>query len=295
MLALTRQRVRLGLLLIAFNAAAHFIPFERSSLSPDDYAALVRMRSMPSLGLADMLRVYPDRPLTSLAAMAQHRAFGQGTTGPLLVLFALSAAVIVAVFILLSLLLDADRSAFVGALIFSLLPNKLEIYHGSVQTMVNFAILYYLLSLALFVQYARRRSRACLAASLLFYSLGVFAYEIGFLAPLFAALYGWLRDRKALHATARALAFGSLRPFMSLFHQYAGGYMALALLNGLRCFAALPWHWLGVALLCDAAILIVRMASAGGRRRLGSISKAGNKYARAMLVQAGWCILRMDA
>jgi transposase len=35
--------------------------------------------------------------------------------------------------------------------------------------------------------------------------------------------------------------------------------------------------------------------SSGGRRRLGSISKAGNKYARAMLVQAGWCILRMDA
>jgi transposase len=32
--------------------------------------------------------------------------------------------------------------------------------------------------------------------------------------------------------------------------------------------------------------------SSGGKRKLGSISKAGNSYARAMLVQAAWCILR---
>lgn len=32
--------------------------------------------------------------------------------------------------------------------------------------------------------------------------------------------------------------------------------------------------------------------SSGGKRRLGSITKKGNSYARAMLVQAAWCILR---
>jgi len=32
--------------------------------------------------------------------------------------------------------------------------------------------------------------------------------------------------------------------------------------------------------------------SSGDRRRLGSITKQGNAYARAMLVQAAWCILR---
>ena len=32
--------------------------------------------------------------------------------------------------------------------------------------------------------------------------------------------------------------------------------------------------------------------SSGGKRRLGSISKAGNPYLRALLVEAGWCLLR---
>jgi transposase len=33
--------------------------------------------------------------------------------------------------------------------------------------------------------------------------------------------------------------------------------------------------------------------SSGGRRRIGSITKQGNAYARAMLVEAAWCILRL--
>jgi transposase len=32
--------------------------------------------------------------------------------------------------------------------------------------------------------------------------------------------------------------------------------------------------------------------SSGGRRKLGSITKQGNAYARAMLVQAAWCVVR---
>jgi transposase len=33
--------------------------------------------------------------------------------------------------------------------------------------------------------------------------------------------------------------------------------------------------------------------SSGGRRRIGAITKQGNSYARAMLVEAAWCILRL--
>jgi transposase len=33
--------------------------------------------------------------------------------------------------------------------------------------------------------------------------------------------------------------------------------------------------------------------SSGGKRRIGAITKQGNTYLRALLVQAGWCILRM--
>jgi transposase len=38
--------------------------------------------------------------------------------------------------------------------------------------------------------------------------------------------------------------------------------------------------------------LVPSEASTGGRRRLGAISKAGNSYARALLVEAAWTVLR---
>lgn len=41
--------------------------------------------------------------------------------------------------------------------------------------------------------------------------------------------------------------------------------------------------------------LTPRERSSGGKRRLGSITKQGNPYLRAMLVQAGWLILRSRA
>jgi transposase len=34
--------------------------------------------------------------------------------------------------------------------------------------------------------------------------------------------------------------------------------------------------------------------SSGGRRRIGAITKKGNAYARAMLVEAAWCVLRLS-
>jgi transposase len=33
--------------------------------------------------------------------------------------------------------------------------------------------------------------------------------------------------------------------------------------------------------------------SSGGKRRVGAISKAGNPYLRALLIQSAWCILRL--
>jgi transposase len=39
--------------------------------------------------------------------------------------------------------------------------------------------------------------------------------------------------------------------------------------------------------------LVPKEDSSGDRRRLGSISKAGNSYLRSVLVQGAWCVLRM--
>ncbi len=276
---MNNSRLRHPLLLLAFTAVGHFIPFERASLSPDDYASLLRSMSVPGFDLAAMMRVYPERPLTSAVAMLQAELFSDEATGPLVVLFLLSTAVLVATFALLRLLLGDARPALVGAIVFGLLPNKLETYHASVQIPVNLGILHYLLSFVFFVQFTRRRAGAFLLGSLVFYTLGVFSYEVGYFAPVVFLLYCWLYDRRSvpqvllfvLPAAAyagyrlwaiemsHAVAVGQLRPLVTLFHQYAGGYLALALLNGVSCFVAMPWQWICLAVLCDVLVLwIVR-------------------------------------
>jgi transposase len=39
---------------------------------------------------------------------------------------------------------------------------------------------------------------------------------------------------------------------------------------------------------------LVPSEDTSGKRRIGSITKQGNSYLRAMLVQAAWCVLRRD-
>jgi hypothetical protein len=268
-------RTRPALLLIVLNMVAHFIPFERASLSPDDYASLLRSLSIPGFNLAEMMCVYPDRPLSSAVAMAQPKLFADGTTGPLVLLFLLSTGVLLATFALLRLVLRDAHAALLGAVVFGLLPNKLETYHGSVYVVVNLAILHYLLSFACFVQYVTRRAASCLLASLVFYTFGVFSYEVGYFAPLVFLVYCWLYDRSsmprliwfALPAVAYAgcrlwavqtvhtVGVGQWRPLLTLLHQYAGGYLALTLLNSISGLLAMPWRWLSLAVLCDILIL----------------------------------------
>ncbi len=269
------SRFRYPLFLVAFNAVAHFVPFERASLAPDDYASLLRSLSIPGFDLAAMMRVYQVRPLTSAVTMLQAKVFSDGTTGPLVALFLASSAVLVAAFALLRLVLGSPRLAFAGAILFGLLPNKLETYHASVQVFVNLGNLHYLLSFVFFVLFTRRRAGGLLLASLVLYTLGVFSYEVGFFAPIVFLVYSWLYDRKsmpkvllfALPAAAyagyrllgiemsHAVEIGRLRPLVTLFHQYAGGHLALALLNGASGFVAMPWQWIGLAVLGDVLIL----------------------------------------
>ena len=279
-------RIRPALLLIAFNAVAHFIPFERASLSPDDYVSLLRSLSIPGFDLAAMMRVYPQRPLSSAVAMAQPKLFADATTGPLVLLFLLSTGVLLAAFALLRLVLTDARPAFLAAIVFGLLPNKLETYHGSVYVVVNLAILHYLLSFACFVQHARRRAIGYLLGSLVFYALGVFSYEVGYFAPLVFLVYCWLYDRRSMPSliwfalpavtyagyrlwagqTVHAVGVGQLRPLLTLLHQYAGGYLAIALANGLSCFIAMPWPLLSLAVLCDVLILWILGRSMAGHQ-----------------------------
>ena len=63
-MATTTIRATLAIVaLIALNVAAHFVPFERAALAPDDYAALVRAQSITTDNALEKILRYPHPPL----------------------------------------------------------------------------------------------------------------------------------------------------------------------------------------------------------------------------------------
>ena len=261
-----KYRAYLILFLILVNIISHFIPFERESLGPDDYVALLRskaVRMMPQI--SHELLDHPDRPLLYAALVVQSKLTDDnGTIGLLLVLFS-STIVLLAVFFLLNALFANNFLAFVGSFIFCLLPNKLETYHTPVFFTVNVAIFIYILSVIFFIYFTKGLKKVYLAAALFTYTIGIFWYEIGFFLPAVIATYALLYRKEATRSVLYFAipvifysmyrltgSFGFTSPaevthrlslttlpsiaLLDLFHQYFGRYMARIILYGLYKF-----------------------------------------------------------
>lgn len=182
-------------LLIFAHLLAHFLPFERESLSPDDYADLLTTQNRTLSELpANMLR-NPDRPL-NLAALTLQLKWTKDDPGRGLILtFLSSLTLLLVVYTLFHLLLGDPFTAFIAAFIFGLLPHKLETYHYPGSAHINIVLSVYLLSLIFFILSVHKKSAATLALSLVCYTIGIFWYEVGFFMPLLFASYLFLQPR----------------------------------------------------------------------------------------------------
>ena len=58
-------------LLIALNVVAHFVPFERAALAPDDYAILLKVQALSFPDLVTTALHNPDRPVNQLVLFCQ--------------------------------------------------------------------------------------------------------------------------------------------------------------------------------------------------------------------------------
>ncbi|MEK7790120.1 MAG: hypothetical protein AAB309_00655, partial [Deltaproteobacteria bacterium] len=248
------------LILIALNMVAHFLPLERAALAPDDYAFLVRVQDHP---ISQIINV-PDRPLNYLVLYLQAKLAGDSPSiGFLLVVFS-STFLLLGIFYLMRALLKDDRWALLCAMIYMLLPNKLETYHTPIFFNMNMAIALYIWSFVFFMR------RAVLASCIL-YGIALFWYEVGFFLPCLLALYQFLYSRPGdknlpqlfwffLIALIYVLfrqtgGFGwagsetpshridlSIIPFnlLELVHHYVGRYMARSILYGIAVFFKMP-------------------------------------------------------
>ncbi len=189
------------MVLLAVNGLAHFIPFERVFLSLDDVARWLAILNQENtmLFLWQEILSTPDRPLLIFHYALDVLAAEKPLFAVSLV-FLSSTALLWAVYLLLNLLLERRGWAFLCALFYLLLPNKLALYHTLTYTYLNVVFTLYVASLILFILYTQRKRWGHLAGSFLCYTTALFMYELGFFLPLVLLLYAWLKERRSAKA-----------------------------------------------------------------------------------------------
>ena len=128
------------------NIFTHFIPFERMSLSPDNYSLL---------GLKNGLKnffYFSDRPLAYIFIEIQNSIIIENGYLDILLIFFSSLLTIYLSFYLLNLFFKHKISFFI-IIIYSLFFSKLEIFHSSIMVNINIVSSLYILSLILFINY----------------------------------------------------------------------------------------------------------------------------------------------
>ena len=200
--------------LVGLNVLAHFLPFERASVSPDDLAHQVRGNRLSYGDIFRQTLRQPDRPVAFLFIMLQGKLSNSDPFIGLLSMVVSTSVVLVIVFFLLRALLKDQWLATLGASFFILLPNKLEVYHNPVNVVIDLANALYLGSFLLMVHYLRLHRGSCYGWALVLYGIAIFTYEVGFFLPGILLTYCWLVDRTQLK---RVLPFFALAAFYVTF------------------------------------------------------------------------------
>lgn len=262
------------LILAVVHLLAHFIPFERAALSMDSLARLSSLHVNPPVIFKELLAI--DRPLEVFHYLIFWMT-GEDTFLWAAMVFITSTLLLWAVYGVLRCALDHPGWAFVGALFYSLIPNKLELYYTLDYSNHNAFSAAYLLSFVFFALFMRRERWFWLALSLLSYTTAIFWNELGFFLPGVLLVYAFLIDRRKVWAAllflAPALLYASWRlgafvppepaapplrfdlflshVFVQAPHLYMGRQMAKAVLYGFYRFAAIDFPWIGLLLTAD--------------------------------------------
>lgn len=284
-----RKFILIGMLLI-LSIIAHFLPFERAALAPDDYAALARIKDAAFNDIPSTILRYYDRPLSYLVIFFQAKfATDDNIKGFFILLFSVFF-LIISIFYILREIFKDECVAFLGAFIFFILPQISEIYHTPIFANINMVTSIYIWSIIFYIRYVKKEKKRFLFASMFFYIIGIFWYEIGFFLPLFLAMYCFLYEKKkikeivyfilpalfyAIYRFTGAFGLGvkeavshsleilffPLTQVNDLFHQYAGRYAVRNTFYGLYNFFAIEKGWFFILIGFDIALFFTLLFS----------------------------------
>jgi hypothetical protein len=276
-------------LLCAVHLLAHFVPFERASGAPDDYVAQWRLASTPAASLVRACVTDPARPVMLSVHYGLSAMVDPASPGALGLLVVASFLPVLLLYLLVRQLCDDAAAALLVALLYALLPNKLELYHTFIYVHVNLVYALYLGALLAFVVSAHPGRRRVLYVGLALYTIAIFWYEPGLLLPIVLAGIARYQRRPArdwavfvapllFYAAFRLTgAFGwhdsgivvldSPRQvnllvvlhnaFVSVPNHYLGRYLLRAAAYGLYAFATMPKGLVFCFAVADATAVIV--------------------------------------
>ena len=170
--------------ILLYLVFSHFIPFNRASLSPDDYALI----NLPINGFKNFF-LHSDRPILYMWLELQYSILKNDTNLYFYLLIISSYLVSILTFILFNIFFE-NKKSFVITIIYLVLVYNIEMYQNSIMIHINLVTSLYLISLILLLK--SKDSNLSYFFSILFYSIAIFWYEIGFFTP-FAFLFLKLR------------------------------------------------------------------------------------------------------
>jgi hypothetical protein len=247
-------------LIIIFS---HFIPFERVSLSPDDYSIMNKFD-----GINNFLK-HPDRPLLYLFLELLYFLFEDNVNTFFILLVLTNIINIIIIFFFYNLFFNKN-TAFIISIINSLLFLKLEIFHSSIMIHILVVSSIYILCLYFLINFFFKKKIYNYFISLILYVVSILWYEIGFFLPLIFLFCKFDKDKfnlkqkiiflfpffflmifyilfriyNSMHLNigeiSYQLNFSILEGFLDIFNHLFGRYAIKNILYGFYQFVNLP-------------------------------------------------------
>ena len=173
------------------NLIFHFLPFERASVAPDDISFLLKKFE----GLRNLIN-YNDRPFQYLYADIQNILINDNSFLGLCLIFVSNLFLSFVLFFFSQLFFKNSTKSILVVLIFILLPQKNEIYHAPIYSHIIISTSIYLISLIFLINFMKNKTYYNFISFIIFYTIGIFWYEIGFFIFLLLPILLVYEDKK---------------------------------------------------------------------------------------------------
>ena len=179
------------LLIILFNILIHYFPFYRHSISSDDFSFLEKT----NIGLENFIIFY-ERPFQYIFVEFQNFLVGDNPKIGTILNFFSNILLVICVYFLFFNIIEEEKPSFFLSLIFSQFFPKAEIYHYPIFAHVNIANSIYIISIISILLFYKSKNYIFYTLSLLFFSVGIFWYEIGFFIPILYVILAFIKKYK---------------------------------------------------------------------------------------------------